>query len=105
MNLTFCIAASVAAVFVCLVAVFPNLCIGALNLVRSRSAREPYVYGPTPRLVVLAFTGGFASMFVACAGLSFTSFSVTDSEGTYCRRPNVAVGAAASTEQSQAVYK
>ena len=65
MNLTFWLAASVVAVIVCLVAAFPHLCIGALNLVRPRSAREPSVYGPTPLLVVLSFTGGFAAMFVA----------------------------------------
>ena len=105
MNLAFWMAASVVAVFVCLVAAFPNLCISALNLVRSRGAREPYVYGPTPWLVVLSFTGGFATMFVVCVPRASMSSGVADSEGTLCYRHNVPVGATASTVESQAVYK
>ena len=104
MNLTFWIAGSVVAVFACLVAAFPNLCIGVLNLVRSRGAREPYVYGPTPRLVVLSFTGGFASMFmlfVAFEQHRWTSNGATDS--ARCRSPISAT--ASDTPQAQAVYK
>ena len=103
MNLAFWMAASVVAVFVCLVAAFPNLCISALNLVRSRGAREPYVYGPTPWLVVLSFTGGFASMFVAFVAfeqLRWTSNGATDSSSC-----SFAIGATASTVSTEAVYK
>ena len=101
MSLTFWMAVSVAAVFACLVAAFPNLCIGVLNLVRSRGAREPYVYGPTPRLVLLSFTGGAASMFALVLALSTTSNGAVDSSA--CRFPIHAQ--ASTTQQSQAVYK
>ena len=101
MNLAFWMAASVVAVFVCLVAAFPNLCIGALNLVRSRGAREPYVYGPTPWLVVLSFTGGFATMFVVCVPLA----SMPETDVTSSCKLTVPIGATASTLPTEAVYK
>lgn len=101
MSLTLWMATSVVAVFACLVAAFPNLCIGALNLVRSRGAREPYVYGPTPRLVVLSFAGGFAPMFALVA-----AFSVTPSAAVTSSARNFPINAQASTtQQAEAVYK